>query len=133
MAQAGLLKFRGSTIGSVASSYRPLRDCNRRDRKRSQRNNGDRNADARRACGCRSRPPPLLPRRTRSPRPKRIVRRRGGKSRCKIRTSASARDSAAGDFPKLLAEFFSGWSNVTFEGAHDADAAPDFDFGNEGA
>src|SRR5438132_10307622 len=55
-------------IGGVASSCRPPRDCNRRDRKRSQRNNGDRNTGARWACRCRSRPPPLLPRRTRSPR-----------------------------------------------------------------
>src|SRR5258706_12343644 len=30
------------TGGTVASSYRPLRDCNHRDRKRSQHNNGDR-------------------------------------------------------------------------------------------
>ena len=30
-------------IGGVANSCGPLRDCNRRDRKRSQRNNGDRN------------------------------------------------------------------------------------------
>src|SRR2546430_13306681 len=55
-------------IGGVASSCRPLRNCNRRDRKRSQRNKGDRNTGARWACRCRSRPPPLLPRRTRSPR-----------------------------------------------------------------
>src|SRR5688572_1933711 len=37
----GSLKFRGPMIGGVASSCRPLRDCNRRDRKRSQRHNGD--------------------------------------------------------------------------------------------
>ena len=69
-AARGSLKFRGSMIGGVASSCRPPRDCNRRDRKRSQRNNGDRNTGARRACRYRSRPPPLLPRRTRSPRPR---------------------------------------------------------------
>jgi hypothetical protein len=63
----GSLKFRGFTIAGVGNSCRPPRDCNRRDRKCSKRNNADRNTCARRACRCRSRPPPLLARRTRQP------------------------------------------------------------------
>src|SRR5258705_4386939 len=41
--QRASLKLRGAMIGGVASSYRPPRDCNRRDRKRSRRTNRDRN------------------------------------------------------------------------------------------
>jgi hypothetical protein len=55
-ASSRLFKFRGSMIGGVASYCKPPRDCNRRDRERSQHNNGDRNTGARRACRCRSRP-----------------------------------------------------------------------------
>ena len=40
-------------IGGVASSCRPPRDCSRRNRKRSQRNNGDRNTGARDLRRCR--------------------------------------------------------------------------------